>query len=406
MTIVEHIQELRHRLVLSLVGIGLGTILGFIWYQTAFTIGAFRIPFVSATVGPLHFESLGQLLKDPYCQLPPEMRLGGGDSAECRLLATSPFEMFMLRLKVGALAGLVMSSPWWLYQIWAYITPGLVRQERRTTRAVVTAAALLFIMGSVLAYFVVAYGLEFLLQIGDETQISALTGSMYFGFLLALIVVFGVSFEVPLFVVMLNMAGVITYEGIKDKRSVIIITLFVFAAFMTPGQDPISMVAMAVALTVLVEIAIQFCRINDRRKAKARPEWLDLDDTQGSGPITASGPIAGSGPIGGSGGIAAPTAVAGPTAVDGSTSVQAGGAPTASTIAGPTPVDPTAPVAPGAPVAPTAPVAPVAPATPAEVYHPTVRPTRNSRPPRPRPERPAPTQDFRNRPVSDFDDVL
>ena len=177
MTIVEHIQELRRRLVLALAGIAVGTVVGFIWYQTAFTIGQFRIPFTSVNVGPVHFKSLGELLKDPYCQLPPEMRLGGGEGAECRLLATSPFEMFMLRLKVGALAGLVMSSPWWLYQIWAYITPGLVRKERRTTRRVVTAAALLFVMGSVLAYYVVAIGLEFLLQIGEETQISALTWS-------------------------------------------------------------------------------------------------------------------------------------------------------------------------------------------------------------------------------------
>ena len=159
MTIVEHIQELRRRLVLALAGIAVGTVVGFIWYQTAFTIGQFRIPFTSVNVGPVHFKSLGELLKDPYCQLPPEMRLGGGEGAECRLLATSPFEMFMLRLKVGALAGLVMSSPWWLYQIWAYITPGLVRKERRTTRRVVTAAALLFVMGSVLAYYVVAIGL-------------------------------------------------------------------------------------------------------------------------------------------------------------------------------------------------------------------------------------------------------
>ncbi len=386
MTIVEHIQELRRRLVLSLAGIAVGTVVGFIWYQTAFTIGQFRIPFTSTDVGPLHFKSLGELLKDPYCQLPPEMRLGGGEGAECRLLATSPFEMFMLRLKVGALAGLVMSSPWWLYQIWAYITPGLVRKERRTTRRVVTAAALLFVMGSVLAYFVVAFGLEFLLQIGEETQISALTGSQYFGFVLALILVFGVSFEVPLFVVMLNMAGVITYEGIKDKRSIIIMSLFVFAAFMTPGQEPISMVAMATALTLLVEIAIQFCRIHDRRKANERPEWLDVDDEHGSGPITASGPIGSAGGIGDVGGIDAPTSVSTPTSIHPGGMPTASATPTTSPISGPTPVN--------------------AP-TPTQASQ--MRPTRNSRPPRPHgmiPETPMPTQDLRNRPTSDFDDVL
>ncbi|WP_368410393.1 twin-arginine translocase subunit TatC [Corynebacterium sp.] len=386
MTIVEHIQELRHRLILSLAGIAVGTILGFIWYQTAFTIGPYRIPFTSADFGPLHFKSLGELLKDPYCQLPPEMRLGGGEGAECRLLATSPFEMFMLRLKVGALAGLVLSSPWWLYQIWAYITPGLVRRERRMTRMVVTAAALLFVMGSVLAYFVVAYGLEFLLQIGDETQISALTGQKYFGFLLALILVFGVSFEVPLFVVMLNIAGVITYESVKDKRAIIIMSLFIFAAFMTPGQDPVSMVAMATALTLLVEIAIQFCRIHDRRKANSRPEWLDLDDEQGSGPIASSGPIAASGGIGEIGGIGAPTSVGAPTSIQPGGAPHASAAPSASQIPGPTPVN--------------------QPTQMPQQQMPQSRPTRNSRPPRPMPEVPPRPTDFRNRPPSDFDDVL
>lgn len=389
MTIVEHIQELRHRLVLALLGIAIGTVLGFIWYQSSFTVGPFRIPFSSTEVGPIRVNSLGQLLKDPYCRLPAEMRLGGGDSTECRLLATSPFEMFMLRLKVGALAGLVLSSPWWLYQVWAYITPGLVREERRTTRLVVTAAAVLFVMGSVLAYCVIAYGLEFLFHIGDETQISALTGSQYFGFLLALILVFGVSFEVPLFVVMLNMAGVISYESIKGKRSLIIISLFVFAAFMTPGGDPVSMTTMALALTLLVEISIQFCRIHDRRKAAERPAWLDVDDEQGSGPIAASGPIEAAGGIGAIGGIAAPTSVGTPTAVSSSGSVQAGSAPAASAAPSSSPIANPSPVNSPAPVAAS-----------------RVRPTRNSRPPRPMSETPTPTQDFRNRPLSDFDDVL
>lgn len=216
MTIVEHIKELRTRLLLALAGILVGTIVGFIWYQATFTVGPWRIPFTDATMGSFRVWSLGEILKEPYCQLPPEQRFGQDD--ECRLLATSPFEMFLLRLKVGAIAGLVLSAPWWLYQVWAFITPGLVRKERRNTLMVVTAAALLFIVGAVLAYVVVAYGLEFLLQIGDNAQIAALTGGQYFDFVLMLILIFGVSFELPLFIIMLNMAGLLPYEAMKDKR--------------------------------------------------------------------------------------------------------------------------------------------------------------------------------------------
>ena len=370
MTIVQHIQELRYRLMLAFAGIAVGTVLGFIWYQASFKIGPVPIPFTSSSVGPMSFMSLGEILKDPYCALPPEMRLGG-ETGECRLLATSPFEMFLLRMKVGALAGLVLSSPWWLYQIWAFVTPGLVRKEKRTTLAVAFVAGVLFVLGAVLAYVVVAVGLQFLMQIGDSAQISALTGSEYFGFILALIIIFGVSFELPLFVVMLNMAGVVSYEMIKDKRRIIILLLFIFSAFMTPGQEPYSMVAMAVALTLLMELAIQFCRLNDRRRKRERPDWLDVDDEQGSGPISAPGAIGEYGGIDAPGSIQAPSSIG----VSPSGSVQASAAPVASP-------------------------APVASARP------QTRPTRNSRPPRPMPEAPTPTTDFRSRPVSDFDDVL
>ncbi|MBV7295474.1 twin-arginine translocase subunit TatC [Corynebacterium sp. TAE3-ERU12] len=279
MTIVEHLQELRSRLFKAVLGLFLGTIIGFIWYQVSFHIGH------------LHVLSLGELLKRPYCSLPPESRFGGNLTEECRLLATGPFEMFMLRLKVGALAGVVLSSPVWLYQMWAFITPGLVRRERRATFIAVTAAVILFCAGAALAYFVVNYGLAFLLEIGDEAQVAFLTGGEYFSFILALLLVFGVSFELPLFIVMLNIVGVLEYDTLKDKRRIIILCLFIFAAFMTPGGDPASMSAMAIALCIMVEIALQFCRLNDKRRAKQRAEWLDLADDEASGPVRSSGPI-------------------------------------------------------------------------------------------------------------------
>ncbi len=266
MSLVEHLQELRRRVIISLISLGVGTILGFIWYQHSF----FGIP------------SLGEILRGPYCSLPPEMRASVTLDGQCKLLATGPFEALLLRLKVGALAGLVFASPVWLYQLWAFITPGLLKNERKWTFVFVFNAVLLFIAGATLAYFVIHYGLEFLLSIGQETQITALSGGQYFSVLLAMLVIFGVSFEVPLIIVMLNVVGVLSYEALKDKRRIIILVLFIFAAFMTPGQEPYSMLVLAVALTLLVEIAIQFTRINDKRREKTRPEWMDLDDDQSS----------------------------------------------------------------------------------------------------------------------------
>ncbi|WP_448850742.1 twin-arginine translocase subunit TatC [Corynebacterium sp. 335C] len=363
MTIVEHLQELRSRILKAFAGVVVGTILGFIWYGTRFDPGAILnaiVPGSRFDVASTPVASLGDILKGPYCQLPPEMRLGAD---ECRLLATSPFEMFLLRMKVGALAGVVISSPWWLYQIWAFVTPGLVRKEKRMTLVVVALAGLLFITGAVLAYVVVAYGLEFLLTIGDEAQVSALTGERYFGFIILLIIIFGLSFEVPLFIVMLNIVGVLRYEHMQGKRRLIILLTFVFAAFATPGQDPISMVALALSLSLLIELAIQFCRINDKRRDRERPEWMDLDDESASA-IGAAAPIAdtaepiGSGPVGSSGRVRASSLGAGeavsaspvdaPAPVGGPSLLGGGERVTASPVDAPAPVGdrPAAPPAP------------------------------------------------------------
>ena len=266
MSLVEHIQELRLRLLISLAALAVGTIVGFIWYQQSL----FGLP------------TLGDILRGPYCNLPDTARADLSADGECKLLATGPFDMFMLRLKVGALAGSVFASPVWLAQVWFFITPGLKKNEQRWTFSFVAIAVMLFVFGAILAYFVVAYGLEFLLTIGDETQVAALSGTQYYKFLLALLLIFGVSFEVPLILAMLNIVGLVSYQQLKEKRRLIIFLLFVFAAFMTPGQDPVSMAVLATALTLLVECAIQFARINDKRKNRQRPEWLDVDDDKAS----------------------------------------------------------------------------------------------------------------------------
>lgn len=275
MTLVQHLTELRRRLMISLAAMCVGTVVGFIWYQSA----------------PFGMAPLGEIIRGPYCNLPADLRADFTGDGECRLLATTPFEMFMLRLKVGALAGLVLSSPVWLSQIWAFITPGLHRSEKRYTFVFVTLAVTLFVAGAVLAYVVLDKGLYVLMSIGNEFQVAALTGREYYGFLLALVTIFGVSFELPLVIVMLNLAGLLRYEHVKDKRRVIIVGLFIFAAFMTPGQDPFSMVALAASMTLLVELAFQFCRVHDKRAASSRPEWLGLDDDQASGPIAAPAPV-------------------------------------------------------------------------------------------------------------------
>lgn len=278
MSLVEHIQELRVRIFRALIFWLLGAILGYIWYNTE--------------VGPI--PSLGDILTEPYCSLPDEYRFSP-NGQECSLIATSPFEMFVLRIKIGALAGTVLSSPLWLSQLWGFVTPGLKKNEKRWTLTFSSVAGILFVLGALLAYFVLDKGLEFLLTIGSETQTAALTGKDYFDFVTILLVVFGVSFEIPLLLIMLSLAGIISYDQLKDKRRYIIVILYVFAAFATPGGDPISMLALGTSLNIMMEVALQCVRINDRRRRKKNPDWgnySDDTDDESASSIDKAAPIA------------------------------------------------------------------------------------------------------------------
>jgi sec-independent protein translocase protein TatC len=276
MTLVEHLYDLRRRLAIAVLGVLVAMVVTFIWYDH--------------TIAPV--PTLEQLIIRPYCHIPADQRAqlfsraarAGGQS--CRLLLTEPFEGFVIRLKVAGAAAAVLSSPVWFNQLWGFITPALREKERRYGNFFVAAASGLFVLGALLAYWVLPHALRVLTGFGGQIFGTALTGHKYFGFMIVLLIVFGVSFEVPLLVVMLNLVGVLKYEKLRRSRRVIIFLLFVFAAVATPGGDPVSMIVLACVLTVLVEIAIQFARVHDKTRAQRRAEagW----DTWNADPDAAS----------------------------------------------------------------------------------------------------------------------
>lgn len=254
MTLLEHVYELRHRLGISMLAVVVGGVLGFLWFSNE----VFGLP------------SLGDLITQPYCQLPVDTRFA--PDGQCRLLALAPFEIFLQQMKVGLAVGAVLVSPVWLYQLWAFITPGLHTHERRFAMTFVGLASALFAAGALLAYFVVPRALGFLVSFGGDNYISALTGEKYIGFLLGLLVVFGFSFEFPLLVIMLNRIGMLTFERLRRWQRGTIFGLIVFAALATPGGDPFSMVALAVALVMLFYLAFLVAGLHDRKLARREAE--------------------------------------------------------------------------------------------------------------------------------------
>ena len=261
MSLVAHLTELRNRIAKSLLALLVATAVSFWWYE----------------------HGLGDFIRAPYCGLDEELRFGD-DADGCGLLITDVFGGVFIRLKVAFLAGAVLSAPFWLYQIWAFITPGLKRHEKRYGVGFVAVSSLLFALGAFLAYVSLSAGLELLLSLAGSDVIIALTAQDYIGFVLSLLVAFGVSFEVPLFAIALNLVGILSHEVLAKSRRWIFFLTIVFAAFVTPTQDPFTMLLMAGPMIGLFELAIQIARIVDKRRARreAIEGFHDLGDDQAS----------------------------------------------------------------------------------------------------------------------------
>lgn len=263
MPLRDHLRELRRRIVISLLAIAVGTAVGWIYYEPIFDL-------------------LSQPIQDVVAAAASQGR-------DVRLVVSGVTDAFMLQVKVAVMAGLVLASPVWIYQLWAFVTPGLHPKERRWVYFFAAISVPLFLGGVALAYVLMPKGLEVLLGFTPQNVGNYLPVDRYLSFFLRMVIVFGIGFLTPLFIVGLNMLGVLSGKRLASAWRYIIFGVFVFAAVATPTGDPITMMLLATPVMVLVGSAVVFSLLNDRRRRRnaSEPDYHAFDDDELS-PISES----------------------------------------------------------------------------------------------------------------------
>jgi sec-independent protein translocase protein TatC len=255
MSLREHLRELRTRLVRSAIAIVIGGIAGWFVSQPVYTA----------------------LLK-------PITDSAARNGVPTTINYADPFSAFNQRLQVAVIVGFVLASPVWLYQFWAFITPGLTRKERRYSYGFVGAALPLFLGGGTLAWFVLPKALEFLNSFVPEGGSNFITANLYFSFVTRIVLAFGVAFVIPVVLVALNMAHLLSGRTMVRQWRITVFVCFLFAAVATPTPEVTSMLLLAGSMCLLFAIAIGICLLLDKRRAQSssEPDYGSLADDEAS----------------------------------------------------------------------------------------------------------------------------
>ncbi|GAA0807127.1 twin-arginine translocase subunit TatC [Spirilliplanes yamanashiensis] len=247
MTLMEHLIELRSRLFKAALAVVAGLIAGLFLAQPVF-----------------------ELLKRPYEELPGAVGL----------VALGPTDPFTVKLQLAMWIGLLVGSPVWMYQMWAFVAPGLHRHERKWAYVFVALAVPLFFAGAVLAWFVVDKSLFFLIDAGIGGLTTSFEAKRYIDFVTTMLLLFGVAFEFPLLLLMLNFTGVVTARRLASWWRAVIFICTLFAAIVTPDPGVFGMLTLAGALSLLYFMALGVAFINDRRKGRGKELYAGLDDDE------------------------------------------------------------------------------------------------------------------------------
>src|ERR1700728_3215962 len=247
MPLMDHLRELRNRVVKAALAIIVGMIIALCFSSP--TISWIMRPFCEATVHGL-----------TGCKQP-------GD----QLTTTGIFDPLSLRITLAFYIALIGTCPIWLYRLWAFIAPGLYGREKKWAYLFTGTAVPLFVGGAVLAYLVMSKGLHYLLGLTPSGVLNLPSFDTYLGYFTGMIVGFGIVFELPLVIVMLNMAGILTHQRFRQWRRLLIFGVFLLARIGHPSRDPTTMSILGGVAVALVEIAEVFVYFNDKRRAARNP---------------------------------------------------------------------------------------------------------------------------------------
>lgn len=254
MPLVGHLRELRRRLVIAVLAILAGTIVGWIIYPTVF-----------------------DFIKQPYVDgIAPLLERKGFEAT--LVLSGGVGSAFSFQLKLSLFIGLIISSPIWIGQIWGFVLPALHRHERRWAHLLTATGAPLFAGGVLVGYLVLPKGIQVLIGFAPESVQVLLTLGDYLNFLVRTLLVFGIAAEIPLVVVMLNRLGLVSSRQLAKARPWTIIGIFIFAAIATPSTDPLTMLFLAIPMTILYALSELIAKLTDRRKARTQPDQLNDDE--------------------------------------------------------------------------------------------------------------------------------
>jgi sec-independent protein translocase protein TatC len=240
MSVVDHLQELRRRIIICLVGVGVAGIAA--WFL---------------------YEPFKELLRKPYCQFVQQNPTLAAPTG-CDLVVTGPVDPMLVKLKVVLFIAIGIALPILLYQLWAFIVPGLTAREKKWSIPFVLSSFFLFVAGGLFAYYTLPRALNFLLGFAGEGVVSLLSFERYISFVMLVTLAFGLSFLLPILLVFLELVGVVTPAWLAKNRRYAVFLIFLFAAIVTPSSDPYTMTAMAVPMYLLYEVAIIVGRVSKR----------------------------------------------------------------------------------------------------------------------------------------------